>query len=399
MTRALALRPIAYALRMDAFTAAAALSAAATALVVTTEFIVVGLLPQMARDLTISIGDAGRFVSWFAVASAVGGPVLTIAVSQVAARRVMASVLLIFAVGNLAVALTPNYATIVGVRIVQGAALPVLVSVGSAAVAQLAGPARAGRAVALIYVGVVVGLVLAVPGGVIMAGAAGWPATFLGIGILSAIAAAVTIAWFPRIAWPRPTPLARQATIVGQPVVQAHLLLSAVLAAAMFTAYTYLSAFLETSARFKEPHVAVALMGFGLAGVPGNWLAGRFVDRGPTTATAGVALLLMLSMAATVLVSDRPSLLLPALGVWGAAHAAGFLVCQVRVMRVAPAAPALAASLNISAANVGIAAGAIAGGWIVEHQGIGAVGLGGAALAAVALGIAIMLRRAVPAIG
>jgi MFS transporter, DHA1 family, inner membrane transport protein len=161
----------------------------------------------------------------------------------------------------------------------------------------------------------------------------------------------------------------------------------------MFAAYTYLAALLEAIAGFDGRRIAGALMGFGIAGLLGNWMAGRVADRGATAATAGVAFVLMLAMAAVSLVGGRLILLLPLLAVWGAAHTAAFLLCQVRVMLVAPSAPAFASSLNISAGNVGIAAGAVAGGWIVDHYGIGAVGFGGAALAASVLAIAVAVQR------
>jgi MFS transporter, DHA1 family, inner membrane transport protein len=178
-----------------------------------------------------------------------------------------------------------------------------------------------------------------------------------------------------------------------RPMLQAHLLLSAILFAAMFAAYSYLAAFLEEVAGFDGRGIAATLMGFGIAGVIGNWLAGRVVDRGPTAASAGVAALLMLAMAAVSLVGGRLVLLLPLLAVWGAAHTAAFLLCQVRVMLAAPVAPAFASSLNIAACNLGIAGGAEAGGWIVDGYGIGAVGYAGAALAALALVMALAMTR------
>jgi predicted MFS family arabinose efflux permease len=179
-----------------------------------------------------------------------------------------------------------------------------------------------------------------------------------------------------------------QATILGQSMFQGHLLLSALLFTAMFTAYTYLAAFLETVAGFGGRDVALALMGFGVAGLLGNWIAGRAVDRAPTAATAGAAIALALATAAVSLFGDRPMLLLPLLGVWGAAHAAAFVLCQVRVMLAGASAPAFASSLNISACNLGIAVGAVAGGWIVERSGIGAIGFGSAVLAVGALVLA-----------
>jgi MFS transporter, DHA1 family, inner membrane transport protein len=373
--------------------APAVMLAFATAIVMTTEFMVVGLLPEMARDLDISIVEAGHFVSWFALSSAILGPPLTIVASSSEPRRVLAAVLLAFALGNFAATLEPSYAVIVVVRVIQGAALPVLVSIGSAAIAELAGRGREGQAVAHVYIGVAVAIVLAVPAGVVLADYGGWPISFVSLAVLAAVATAVLGTAFPRLETSGLASMHAQAMILRRPAVLIHLLLSAILFTAMFAAYTYLAALLEAIAGFDGRRIAGALMGFGIAGLLGNWMAGRVADRGATAATAGVAFVLMLAMAAVSLVGGRLILLLPLLAVWGAAHTAAFLLCQVRVMLVAPSAPAFASSLNISAGNVGIAAGAVAGGWIVDHYGIGAVGFGGAALAASVLAIAVAVQR------
>src|SRR5918999_2673157 len=177
--------------------APAVMLAFATAVVVTTEFIVVGLLPEMARDLDVSAVEVGRFVSWFALSSALLGPPLTIAASRAEPRPVLAAALLAFALGNLAATLVPSYPVIVAVRVLQGAALPVLVSIGSAAIAELAGRGREGQAVAHLYIGVAVAIVLAVPAGVVLAEYRGWPISFVSLAILAAMASAILGTAFP----------------------------------------------------------------------------------------------------------------------------------------------------------------------------------------------------------
>jgi MFS transporter, DHA1 family, inner membrane transport protein len=211
--------------------------------------------------------------------------------------------------------------------------------------------------------------------------------------LLAAVAAVLVGTAFPRHGLAAAASTKAQATILRRPMVQAQLLLSGALFTAMFAAYTYLAAFLEMVAGFDAKQIAAALMGFGIAGVFGNWLAGRVVDRAPTAASAGVAALLMLTLAAVSLAGGRLLPLLPLLALWGAAHTGAFLLCQVRVMLAAPGAPAFASSLNIAACNVGIAAGAEAGGWIVDQHGIGAIGFGAAVLAAIALAIAVATAR------
>jgi predicted MFS family arabinose efflux permease len=364
----------------------------ATAIVVTTEFIVVGLLPELARELGVSVAAAGWFVTWFALASALFGPPLTIVAARFPPRAALAATLLVFALGNILAVLMPSYGLLVAVRIAQGAALPVLVSIGSAAVAELAGPGGEGRAVGLVYMGVVIAIVVAVPGGVALADTAGWALSFAILAAAAFVGTLILGVSFPRVGI-SDAGSAAQASVLRRPLVQAHLVLSAAIFTGMFAAYSYLAAFLETVAGFAGEVIAVVLAGFGLAGVLGNWIAARVVDQGPTRATAGVAILLMLAMSVASLVGARLALLLPLLAVWGAAHTAAFLLCQVRVMLAAPAAPAFASSLNISACNLGIAVGAATGGWVVDHFGVGMIGLGGGALSAGALVIALAIQR------
>ena len=362
----------------------------ATAVVVATEFIVIGLLPQMARDLQISLPSAGHFVAAFALGSAICGPLLMIPASRLEPRLAMVAALLPFALGNGAAVALPGYWTVLAVRILEGAALPVVVSIGSAAVAALAGPGREGRAVSLIYIGVVAGIVVAMPVGTVLGDAIDWRFTFIILGGFALIAAAVLVVGFPRLG-AEPTGIIGEAAVLRQPMVHVHLMLSALIFAAMFAPYTYLAALLE-GAGLNGAQTAAALMGFGLAGIPGNAIAGNLSDRGATRATAGAALLLAATMAALPFTAASP-VFWPLLALWGAVHAGAFLICQIRVMQAAPAAPAFGGALNISAANLGIAAGAATGGELVHRGGMDAAILGGGALALAALALAAAMVR------
>jgi MFS transporter, DHA1 family, inner membrane transport protein len=183
-----------------------------------------------------------------------------------------------------------------------------------------------------------------------------------------------------------------QVSILYLPIVWAQLLLSAVLFTAMFAPYTYLAAFLESTAGLRGTAVAGMLAWFGLAGIPGNIIAGRLSDRGPTRATCGIALILVMALLTMAGAGNNLAILFLLLTIWGAAHAAAFLSSQMRVMQSAPSAPAFAAALNISAANIGIATGAAVGGAIIEQASVAATGIGGAALGVTAVLLAWALR-------
>ena len=368
------------------------LVAFATAVVVATEFVVIGLVPAMSRGLEISLLEAGHLVSVFALGSAVLGPLLTIPAVRWQPRIVMAAALVPFALGNLAAAVLPGYGVVLATRLLQGAALPVLVSIGSAAVADLAGRGREGRAVAVVYIGVIAGTVIAIPAGTVLADAIDWRISFVLLGGLSLVAAWGLYSAFPRINAGPPAVMRNQISILYQPIVWAQLLLSALLFTAMFTPYTYLAALLESVPGLNATGIAGMLALFGLAGIPGNMIAGRLSDSRPSQMTSGIALILVMAWLALAYAGNGIAILLSLLAIWGAAHAAAFLSSQIRVMQSAPGAPAFAAALNISAANIGIAAGAAAGGAIIEQASVTATGIGGAALAVVAVLLASALR-------
>jgi MFS transporter, DHA1 family, inner membrane transport protein len=385
--------PVGNARQAPPFSLAVILLSFAMFVVVTTEFVVVSMLPAMASDLKISLADAGWFVIWFALAAAVLGPPLTMLAGRRDPRHVLVTAAAVFAAGNLAIALAPHYSVVVAVRLLQGCALPAVASVAIVAAARLAGAGREGWAISLVNVGVVAATVLGVPAGAMVADRAGWPASFAGLALSGLVSAGLVAVWFPRMETAKQPSMLTEASLLWRPAFLVHLLLSGVMFTAMFAGYTYIAALLGTVADLDGATIAWALMGFGLAGAFGNWVAGRMVDRDPLAATAWVASALLLAMAAIAPAGQGPSVVLVLVaGLWGAAHMAAFVISQVRVMRAAREAPAFAMSLNISVCNLGIGLGATLGGQIVDRYGVGSVGYGGAAAAAAALLIAVAMR-------
>lgn len=380
---------------LRALAVATPLLAVVTAIIVAVEFAVVGLLPPMARDLGVSLAQAGGLISAFAFAAAFLGPILTLVAARFEPRPTLAAVAAVFGVGNLAAALAPDPRVLMLVRVIEGGALPVFISVGAVAIASMADPRRQGRAIAQVNIGTIVGLVLAVPAAVALAAATDWRTVFAALGVLSLAAAIALQTAFPAGFRPRPARIAHQAAILRSPLFLGHLGLSAAVFAAMFAAYAYLAAFLEREAGYGAVKVALALMGFGAVGLIGNWLAGRAADRWPIVGTAAAVLAVGLSVGAISIVGGPSDLLLPLLAIWGMAHGAGFVLCQVRVLRAGSQAPAFAMSLNIAACNFGIAIGAQAGGVVIETAGLSRIGLGAACFALLALGLAAVTGRLV----
>ncbi|GLF57441.1 hypothetical protein VNPA152081_22610 [Pseudomonas aeruginosa] len=285
------------------------------------------------------------------------------ALASVERKRLFVACLLLFAAANALAAVAGDIWTMAVARFVPALALPVFWAMASETAAHLAGPSREGRAVALVFFDIVAATVLGIPIGTLIADAWGWRLAFAALALAKALLLAARL---PRIPGRPGVSLRSQASVLRQPLVLGHLLLSLLVFTGMFTRYTYLADILQRLAGFSGSLVGWTLMGFGAVGLLGNWLGGRLVDRSPLGATLLFVLLMALGMLALVPTLGNAWLLAAALATWGVAQAALFIVGQVRVMKSAPRAPAFAASLNISACNAGIGIGALAGSLVID---------------------------------
>jgi len=365
--------------------------APAITLVVATEFIVVGLLPLVAADRGVSLAEAGRLTGLFAFSAAVAGPFVTLWASRWAPRDVLAGTVLLFAAGNIVMAVANDFTWLLVARIVQGAALPAFVSVGAAAVSSLAPIEQRGRALANANIGFVVGVLVALPAGVALAQGGSWRLPFFAlIGLASPIFLLIRFR-FPTCR-PAGTPrVSEQLALLRSPVFLGHLVLSVVLFAAMFSSYTFLGAWLDRRLGLSPSEVAVALFLFSAVGMFGNGIAGRLSDHAPLQATAVAVVILAVAAELLRLVPHAAMYVAIPLALWSIAHTASVTLSQVRVTMAGGASPAFAMTLNLSAANLGIAVGAFAGGWTIDRWGMRALGWGTAAfaIATVALCVAV----------
>lgn len=360
--------------------------------VLTTEFVIVGLLPGLARDLDVSIPQAGLLVTLFAFTVACFGPFLTAYCSRFERRRLFIGVLLIFGLSNLLAAVAPNFAVMAVARLIPALALPVFWALTSETAVDIVGPEFAGRAIARIGTGIVCAMVFGIPAGTLIADLAGWRSAFAILSVLSFAKALLLYFCFPatRI-HERQISMAGQFGILRSPLMQGHVLLSVLVFCGMFTAYTYLADILERLAGFNGSLVGWCLMGFGAVGLIGNTLGGRLVDRHPLQASMLFCAFLIGGMLALVPAIHSPIALALAMTVWGITQAALFLVSHVRLMKAAPQAPAFAASLNIAGGNLGIGLGAIVGGRVIDHLGLASLGVAASVFIVLAIALAAAL--------
>ncbi len=371
-----------------------ALLAVSAFVIVTTEFLIVGLLPALARDLGLGIARAGQLVTLFAFTVMLAGPPLTALLAHLDRRRLFVAILLLFTASNALAAVATLPWLLALARVLPALALPVFWGTASETAAQLAPAEQGGRAVARVYLGITAAMLFGIPLGTLAAEAIGWRGSFWLLSALSLLMAGALALWMPGTAAEPRRALGEQARVLRQPRLLGNVLLSVLVFTAMFAAYTYLADVLERLLQVPAPQVGWWLMGFGAVGLLGNALGGRWVDRAPLGATLAFCTVLALGVLASVWLAGQGGLVVIALALWGVAHTALFPLCQVRVMRAAPQAQALAGTLNVSAANAGIGLGALLGGGAIERWGLDSLGVVAAAVALLAIAAGLLLRRA-----
>jgi len=360
--------------------------------IVSTEFVVLGLLPTMAESFSLTLEDVGWFVTCFAFSASVFGPLLTIIISRYNRRNFLMVSALFYATGNLLIVVFQNYDLIIAVRIIQGAMLPAIISMVALEAVSLVSAGRKGRAVAYVNLGITATTILAIPSAVIVADYISWSVNFAILTLLGVVSAG-----FIRFILPsRMSEINDMSTLVSlshlwSPNFLTHLLLSTVLFTGMFTGFSYIAPLLTSIAKLDIHILGWLLTGFGCSGLLGNWLSGRWVENDPLAVTVWVAFLLIFAMVMIVPLAANIFSLILVIVLWGGAHMAAFIVNQIRAMQAGQGNDAFALSLNISANNLGIGLGATIGGKVITYHGVGTVSYAGAIIVAGALAIVILM--------
>ncbi|WP_326668949.1 MFS transporter [Streptomyces canus] len=333
-----------------------------------TEFLIAGLLPQVAASFAVSEAAAGRLISGYALSVAVGAIALTAATARLPRKHVLVGLVVLFVLGNLLSAIAPSYPVMLLGRIVAALCHGSFFGIGSLVARSLVAPERASRAVAVMFAGLTVANVLGVPFGALVGERWGWRAAFWAVTVIGLLALAGIIACVPRMAGETPptepaapTGLRAQLRAFRSGQVWLTLVATALGYGGMFGAFSYIAYTFTEVGGFSSADVAWLLMVYGVGLVVGNLIGGRAADhdrdRALVLALAGLTVTLalfgLLAESATASV-----VLVFLMGVFGFAGVPGMIT---RVTDYAHGA-ALAASANVSASNLGNALGAWAGG-------------------------------------
>ncbi|MCX4401155.1 MFS transporter [Streptomyces sp. NPDC059837] len=356
----------------------------------TTEFVMMGLLPDVADDLHISIPSAGHLVSAYALGVVIGAPLLAAATARMSRRKVLIALMGLFVAGNALSAFAPDYHWLLAARFVSGLPHGAFFGVGAVVATNLVAPERKARSVSLMFLGLTVANIAGVPVATFIGQHFGWRATFLGVSAIGLAAIASLAFLIPRDHTHAPTGGLRGelAALRSLPV---WLALGTTVAGfgALFSAYSYITPMLTDSAGYADSSVTLLLALFGVGATAGNLVGGRLADhslRG--TLFGGLASLVTVLALFPVLMSAQWSAAVAVTLLGTAAFITGSPL-QLMVMEKASAAPSLASSANQAAFNLANAGGAWIGG-VALAAGFGATSpaLAGALLAVLGLAVA-----------
>lgn len=358
-----------------------------------TEFGIVGLLPEIATDFTVTESAAGYLVSGYALSVALGAIFLTAAVSRIERKRVLVSLMVLFILGNLISAVAPTYEIMLLGRIVAALCHGAFFGVGAVVAADMVAANRKAGAISLMFAGLTIANVVGVPLGTFLGQELGWRSTFwaiTAIGVVTLVGIQLLVGSSP--AAPSGS-LRSEVGVFRRPQVLMSALVSILAFGSVVGAYTYIAFTLTDVTGFAASAVPWLLLLFGVGTFIGNLVGGRAADRAMDRSLLVILGLLAVVLAVFGLTASNMWAALVAMFLLGAIGFATAPGLQLRIMQVAGDAPTMASGANVAALNVGNAFGAWLGGMAIA-AGFGFVsplwvGAGLALAAALVLATAI----------
>ncbi|MDU2481344.1 MAG: MFS transporter [Klebsiella sp.] len=350
----------------------------------TTEFVIVGLVPTIAQQLSISLPSAGLLVSIYALGVAIGAPVLTALTGRMPRKQLLLALMVLFTAGNVLAWQAPGYETLI---------------IGSTIATSLVAKEKAASAIAIMFGGLTVALVTGVPFGTFIGQHFGWRETFLAVSILGVIALISSLLLVPNnIPGRASASLRDQMKVLTHPRLLMIYAITALGYGGVFTAFTFLAPMMQELAGFSPSAVSWILLGYGVSVAIGNVWGGKLADKhGAVSAlkfifAALVVLLLVFQLTASIHYAALATVLV--MGIFAFGNVPGLQVYVVqKAEQYTPGAVDVASGLNIAAFNIGIALGSIVGGQTVERYGLAQTPWIGAVIVLVALLLVMLSGR------
>lgn len=340
----------------------------------TSEFVPIGLLTDIANDFQITEAHAGLLITIYAWVVALASLPLMLLVSKVEFKRLLLSVVALFALSHILSSVSSNYMTLMVSRIGVACSHAIFWSIASPLAVKVAPEGKRSLALSFIVTGTSIAMIVGLPLGRIVGLFLGWRMTFLCIAVLAALVFVFMAIVFPKVPNQNPVSLRNLPGLVKTPALTGIYILTVVAITGHYTGYSYIEPFMAQVAHLRESAITFALMLFGLAGIVGSILFSKKYDKHPVAfinvAVYGIVAFLYLLQPASI--SMGSTLLVCVL--WGIAITAFNLVFQALIIQFAPQATSIAMSIYSGIFNVGIGSGALIGGYTCTYLSLGWIG-------------------------
>lgn len=338
--------------------------------IVMSEFVPVGFLPDVASDLDVSLGLAGAMVLAPGLGAAVSAPVVLVAAGRLDRRRVLVLLMSLAVLSNGLAAVAPDFAVVLVARLLLGVVIGGFWAVVPPLGARLGGPSGGIRATSVILAGLSAGTVIGLPAGQLLGAVIGWRATFLVVAGVAVLALATQAALLPSLPSAARMGFAHLRDVLRQPAARMILAVGGIATIGQFSASTFVTPFLLERAGLGSGAATALLLGYGAAGIGGTLAGTALVARSRIWTFAAASVAFGVILIALPLAAAAPLAVSVLLAGWGLIWGVVPLALQTLMLPVTPAAPEASAAVLMSLLQLGVAAGSAVGGVVVDSAGL-----------------------------
>lgn len=328
-----------------------------------TEFVMMGLLPDIAKDLAITIPQAGHLISAYALGVVVGAPLLVAIAGSYPPKKILIALMVMFTAFNALSAFSPDYSMMLAARFLAGLPHGAFFGVGSVVASRIAGKGKEAQAVSLMFAGLTIANVIGVPLGTYIGHHYSWRYTFVIIVIVGLITLLSLKLWMPNLSATKDRDLKKELAFFKLPEAWLIILMIAIGTGGLFSWYSYIAPLLTDVSGFSADSITYILVLAGLGMLVGNFIGGKLADRfSPAKASVSLLIAMAISLFIVHYVSYNQTLSLVMTFITGAIAFAVAAPIQMLMINTAKGSEMIAASVSQASFNIGNALGAFLGG-------------------------------------
>ncbi|MBF0793689.1 MFS transporter [Staphylococcus lentus] len=334
-----------------------------------TEFVIMGLLPNIARDLNVSVSDAGQLITGYALSVAIGGPIIVLATYKLPRKNLLILLMAIFIIGNGIGSFAPNYSSLMISRVIAALAHGSFFGIGSLFAANMVAPHKRASAMALMFMGLTLSNIIGVPFGTFIGQLLGWKMTFVVISVLGLFTLIGIIKYVPNQEETQPISIKNELNVLKDLKLWLTLGVTLFGFSSVFAYFTYISQILINVSNIEERWISFVLIIFGVGVTLGNIIGGRLADWNLNKALQIIFVIFPIYIFLMYYIQNYSVLMVVGIFVFGLIGFSMSPSLQFKSTIVSQDAPMLASTLNQSAFNIGNALGAAIGGVVVSQLG------------------------------